>query len=791
MRSLLRILVGTSATIVGLILISILGCFLLIRSSLPSTGGSRTSSSITDKITIDRDKWGVPLITAQTRESISYGVGFCHGQDRFFHMDLTRRVVAGELAALVGSNAIDLDREARIHTFRERSKLIFNNLEDYEKMILEHYTRGVNEGLNSLRSRPPEYWLLNSKPLPWSPEDSILVIFAFYMDLQNNPDLDYARWVARQTLPKEVVNFIDGKSHAWEAAIDGSQFLQTDIPGPEVFSYLKATNKDTAFLDIPNHVERMPGSNNWVVGPDASTTGTPILAGDPHLNLGVPNTWYKLSYSYIPDDQEEWLNIHGFGIPGTPSIAIGTNEHIAWALTNSSLDTDDLIILEPGDSGFPEFKTKTGTAQIQQKRELIEVKGEDPVAMEIEYTQWGPVIGETPTGEKRVRRWAAYHPDAINVKSMLTEQYVTTQDFLDHSHEANLPVQNFIMADTGGNIAWTIAGFLPDRHGADPFEAIYASDPTHIWNEKLKLETWPQVLNPENDRLWTANNRVYGSDSYMRMGSGDYSEFPRAFQVREKLLAKEKHSPQNMIEIQHDNAVSFLIRWQNLLLGTLEKMDQTSPDFIRLKEEVTSWNGRADVDSTGYTLIRDFRSRISVEVLRHITLPAIEFDPEEFDPFRFMTEEAVYQIVARQPEYLLNPIYSSWQEQFAHVVESLLTHIEDKGWESIRWGRRNVSDYRHPMTYALPALNGLLSMPQIELEGDHYCPKVLSHSLAAGIRIIMTPGKLEESLFQMGCGQSGHFLSKNYSNLQSKWATDEYLPLLPGEPVSTLTILPN
>ncbi len=767
------------------------GLFLLLRGSLPDVTGTQTSHSISEPVTIERDALGVPVIKALSRESISYGVGFCHGQDRFFQMDLTRRAVAGELAALVGSSAIDMDRAARIHSFRERALIIIENLKDHDRQFLEYYTKGVNEGLQSLASRPPEYWMLKSKPQPWRPEDTILVIFAFYLDLQNNPDLDYARWVVRQTLPDEVVEFIDGKSHAWEAAIDGSRFLETEIPGPKAFSYLKPTYKDTAILEIPNEIERMPGSNNWVVSSALSTTGSPILAGDPHLNLGVPNTWYKVSYTYIPDGTTDWINVHGFGVPGIPSIAIGTNEQFAWALTNSSLDTDDLIILEPTESGFPEFKTSNGTAQIQKKQEIIEVKGGEPVELEIEYTQWGPVLGDTPNGLKRVRRWAAYHPDAINIKSMLTEQYLTTKDFLKHSHEANLPVQNFLMADAEDNIAWTLSGFFPDRNGSDPFEAIYASEAENIWTQKLEAREWPKVLNPDNGRLWTANNRVHGSKAYMKMGSGDYSEFPRAYQIKEKLFVREKHSPRTMIEIQHDNTVTFLIRWQRLLLNTLVEMESSSPHFKRFKQEVESWNGRADVDSFGYSLIRDFRSRLSVEVLRHITSPAIAFDPKGFDPFRFMTEEAVFQIVSQQPDYLLNPVYDSWQTQFSTVVGDLILHVEERGWEGFRWGNRNQSDYRHPISYAIPALNGLLSMPQIGLDGDHYCPKVLSHSLAAGVRVIMTPGKLEDSLFQMGCGQSGHFLSKNYRDLHSKWAGKDYLPLLPGEPIGTYTILPN
>ncbi|MCZ6672158.1 MAG: penicillin acylase family protein, partial [Verrucomicrobia bacterium] len=781
MTILLRLLIGTLAAVVGLALVAVTAIYLLLSSSLPSYDGQHTSRSIQETVTIERDDLGVPNVHSSTRKSVSYGIGFSHAQDRYFQMDMQRRVAAGELAALIGPGAIPVDKRARIHGFRERAKLVCENLTDAEKTILEYYTRGVNEGLKSLTTRPPEYWLLKSKPSPWLPEDSILVIYAFYLDLQDNPELDYARWVARQTLPEEVVQFLDPPSHSWEAALDNSTLPQPEIPGAESFSYLKATPSDSAFLEIPDAAERMPGSNNWVVGPEVSVNGFPILADDPHLNLGVPNSWYKLSYSYIHDETKTPINAHGFSIPGLPGIVIGTNGHIAWGITNSSLDIDDLIILEPGENGFPEYKTPTGTALIQQRKEIIEVRGAGPVTIEVPFTQWGPIVGETPTGEKRVRRWVAYHPDAANLRSLMTEHYTSTEQFLDRAYEINLPAQNFVVADKEGHIAWTLAGFLPDRQGANPYEAIYSSKAHNIWTKKHPSNKWPAIKDPKNNRLWTANNRVAGDEDYLSFGNAGFSEYPRAYQIREKLLAQEKHSPRSMAAIQHDNTVTFLIRWQKLLLHTLEAAEKPKPEFKRFQEEVEAWSGRAEKDSIGYTLIRDFRNRLTAEIINHITQPGREFDPEGFDPFRFMTEEAVSKIVTQQPEYLLNPIYDSWQHQLEQVVSELTERIRSRGWEAFRWGNRNRSDYRHPITYAIPALNGLLSMPQIALEGDYYCPKVLSHSLSGGVRMIVSPGKLEDSIFQMGCGQSGHPLSPHYRDLHAHWTEESYLPFLPGE----------
>jgi acyl-homoserine lactone acylase PvdQ len=42
----------------------------------------------------------------------------------------------------------------------------------------------VNAALASLHSRPWEYWLLGAAPVPWREEDSVLVSYAMWWDLQ-------------------------------------------------------------------------------------------------------------------------------------------------------------------------------------------------------------------------------------------------------------------------------------------------------------------------------------------------------------------------------------------------------------------------------------------------------------------------------------------------------------------------------------------------------------------------------------------------------------------------------
>ncbi len=791
MRAMLRFLVGLLAVLTGLIILVMLATWIWLRGSLPDYSGTDYSDKLTEKISIERDSYAVPTVTGSTREEVAYGIGYVHGQDRFFQMDLLRRAPAGELAEIFGPAAVAQDRRVRLHGFRQKANLAWDKMPEDQGRTLEYYVAGVNAGLVSLRSKPWEYGLLKSEAQPWSPQDSILVLYAFYLDLQDNPERDYARWIARKLLPLEVVEFFDHPTNAWEASVDGSVIPIPEIPGPEVFAYLQANREDTARPEIGDPPETHPGSNNWVVGSVLSTTGYPILANDPHLGMNVPNNWYKLSYQYPRPETGEVVQAHGFSVPGSPGIVVGSTHSLAWGVTNAQIDTDDLIVLEEGENGYPEYKTSTGTAQIRLRQEIIRVRDEEPITVDIPYTQWGPVIRETPDGVKLVRRWAAYHADAANTVALQFDRCSTVDEFLDMAHWANLPVQNYVVADSAGNFAYTLAGFVPDRRGADPYQAIMSSQADKVWNTKLDPANWPVYRNPANQRLWTANNRILGTENYRKLGSGSFAEFPRAHQIRDKLLAKDKLGPDAMADLQHDNEVIFLLRWRELMLDTLSAMENPTGQLERMESEVRAWNGRADPDSIGFTLIRGFRASLARDVLTRIFRPCLDFDPKGFDPFSFQFEEPLYRIASQQPDHLLDPKYQSWQEALEFVLHRLVDRTKQNGWEYYRWGNRNKANFRHPFSFSMPVLGFLLDMPRTEQAGASYCPKVLSGSFCAGFRMVASPGKLEDSIFQLGCGQSGHFLSPHYRDLHSTWSGRTYLPLLPGPPVHTLNILPQ
>ncbi len=177
-RLLLRLLASIAVLAVVL--------FLLVRASLPQLNGGLRVYGLHSRVTVERDAAGIPTITASNREDLAFATGFAHGQDRFFQMDLIRRQAAGELAEIFGEVAVDTDKRNRFHRFRQRARTVLQQSSVADLAILESYAAGVNAGANSLAVRPFEYLVLRISPEAWQVEDSVLVVYAMFMQLNDS-----------------------------------------------------------------------------------------------------------------------------------------------------------------------------------------------------------------------------------------------------------------------------------------------------------------------------------------------------------------------------------------------------------------------------------------------------------------------------------------------------------------------------------------------------------------------------------------------------------------------------
>jgi penicillin amidase len=155
-----------------------------MQRSKPALDGTISAPGLEGTVTIRRDKDGVPTLVAQTRRDLAFALGFLHAQERLFQMDTLRRVAAGELSELSGSATQTIDRRIRPHRFRARAKAMVEAMDADERALLRAYVAGVNQGAKALGGAPFEYLITRSSPKPWAEEDTLLAVFAMYLNLQ-------------------------------------------------------------------------------------------------------------------------------------------------------------------------------------------------------------------------------------------------------------------------------------------------------------------------------------------------------------------------------------------------------------------------------------------------------------------------------------------------------------------------------------------------------------------------------------------------------------------------------
>ena len=191
-----KIVLRVAAVAALLVIVVVVAAFFAVRGSLPDTDGEIRVAGLESAATIDRDAAGIPVITAANRADLAFATGYAHGQDRFFQMDLIRRQAAGELSALVGAAAVEVDKSYRFHRFRARAAAVLAAADPDEVALLDAYAAGVNAGLDSLSARPFEYFLLRSEPKPWAAEDSILAVYAM---IKSRMTRSMSRWRSENT----------------------------------------------------------------------------------------------------------------------------------------------------------------------------------------------------------------------------------------------------------------------------------------------------------------------------------------------------------------------------------------------------------------------------------------------------------------------------------------------------------------------------------------------------------------------------------------------------------------
>jgi penicillin amidase len=784
----------------ALLVIAILATgYALLRSSLPTLDGELSADALHAEVSIERDDLGVVTIRGANRADVAWATGYAHAQDRFFQMDLARRVAAGELAELFGAVALDADKEKRVHQLRTIAREVLRRATGEEREFVERYTAGVNAGLASLRARPFEYWILRTQPAPWRAEDSVLVTYAMWFDLAESFGYEAARGVVRATLPAELETFLYSAGSEWDAPLIGPALEVAPIPGPEIYDLRKLPPpQPTAPAEArlaEGADEFALGSNNWAVAGLHTASGAALLANDMHLGLRVPSTWYRARLRVAAsDDVTPSLDITGVTLAGTPLVVAGSNGSIAWGFTNSYGDWCDLVLLDTEAAASNQYLTPDGPREFEHAREILRVHGGEDVVFDVRRTIWGPVLDEDPQGRPRAGVWTAHYPEATNLMLWQLELTTDVPGALDVAARGGIPPQNFVVADRTGNIGWTIMGRIPLRVGFDPSVPASWSAPGVGWQGWLAPSAYPRLANPPQGRIWTANQRTVDGQALQIIGDHGYAFGARAGQIRDDLLARETLSERDMLAIQLDDHSRIHERWRKKLLELLDEQAIIDhPERAEARRLVEGWLGRAATNSAGFRILRAWRDRLRERALGALTTAVRAKDPGFKVSLLSRTEGPLWRLVDAEPVHLLDPAFATWRDFELAMLDELIVELEGEcgSLAACTWGKRNRVEVRHPLSRAIPLLKGLTDMPTVELPGDIYTVRVQGPGFGASERFAVSPGHEADAYIHMPGGQSGHPLSPFYRAGFNAWAEGRALPFLPGTTRHRLAFTPT
>ncbi|MGZ8289857.1 MAG: penicillin acylase family protein [Telluria sp.] len=786
------------ATLLALVVLALVAVWLFLRGSLALLDGERRGPGLSAKVTVERDAHGIPLITGSSRDDVAYATGFIHGQDRFFQMDLLRRVGSGELAELFGTKAIPTDKSHRLHRFRARAELAFASLPAEEKRFVERYTAGVNDGLNALAARPFEYGLIGGAPRPWSPADSLLAVWAMYFDLQAmQVPRELARGWVRDNTSAAQLAFLLPESTAWDAPLDadGIPAPLAPIPdqAPSWWGQPRTGKPATlAAVDFADSV----GSNNWALAGSRSKDGGAIVADDMHLGIQLPNTWYRMALRF-PGADGAMRRVAGVGLPGAPPlVVVGSNGKVAWGFTNSYGDYLDLVEVETDAARPGQVRTPAGWEAPVQHDELILVKGGAAEKFAVRDTSAGPL--REAGGRMYAIHWIAHSPGAVNLNPLKLETVDTVDAALAAAASMGIPAQNLVAGDDKGNIGWTIAGLMPQRAqpGVGSTFPLATGSASAGWDGPLVHGSYPVVRNPANGQVSTANSRQLAGEGAQAIGDGGFDVGARHRQVRDGLAALgDKGDVAGVYGIAMDDRAVFITPWRERALKVLDSAAvQGQPqraEFRRLLQE--SWTGRASVDSVGYRLARHFMWGLYDVLYDGANAQLSELDEKATAAAASSRWPVVVaRLLDEQPAGWLPPAHRSWRDVQLAAVDKAIADLTEGGklLSAATWGDRNTATIVHPIGNALPVLKRWLSAPADMLPGDANMPRVAGAKFGQSQRMTVSPGREEQGVFNMPGGQSGHPLSPFFLSGHGDWVEGKPTPFLPGAVKHTLVLMP-
>lgn len=716
----------------------------------------------------------VAHVFAQNAHDLYFAQGYLTARDRLWQMEFQTHAAAGRLAEIVGPRALEHDR------YRRRIGMIYaaeNALkamqeDEASRIVVEAYTAGVNAWIQNLSAKdlPLEYKIFDYQPEPWTPIKCALLLKQMAWTLTGYSN-DRIMSLTRSALGEELMQRLYPIYPPEQDPI-----MPTSTPWnfqPNAVSKPSAMFRSTLSGATIN-VERTStdGSNNWAVSGSKTASGYPILCNDPHLALTLPSIWYEMQL-VSPE-----VNVYGVTLPGTPAVIIGFNQSIAWGVTNAGSDVLDWFEIKFKDAKRAEYFYNGAWQVTQQRIEEIKVRGAATVRDTLIYTHHGPVPYrekekpfnlETPAGA--AMRWTAHDASREMMTFLQLNRARNYEEYVAAIANFDCPAQNFVFADTAGDIAIWHNGKFPLRWQEQGKYISDGSDPAYDWQGWVPRAEVPHVKNPERGFVSSANQSATDLSYPYYLGS-DYAAFERGARINEYLAAKSQITPQDMMALQNDAVSLFAQKVLPRLLETLpaEKLDAEQREFY---EMLKSWNYEYRAELAAPLIFNTWWR----ELYELIWKDDMKIGESEL---KYPRRDVTMSLVLNEPTSSFYDIKNTPQtESLAELtllafqnMQSKLAKEHGAFGASWHWEKARGTDVGH--LARIPGL-GRMQLPTSG-NGDNVNATTKTHG--PSWRMIVALGPQVQAWGLYPGGQSGEPGSRFYDNMVDDWVAGKYYELL-------------
>jgi penicillin amidase len=533
------------------------------------------------------------------------------------------------------------------------------------------------------------------------------------------------------------------------------------------------------------------GSNAWALNPSRSTTGGAILVNDTHLHLTVPSQWYELQYD-MPT-----LFVRGMSIPGVPGIVTGRNDSIAWGVTNLMADDADFFIEKINDT--------TGTylrgdrwIPLEVIEEDIAVRNDTAVTLRIRKTNHGPIVTDIQTPLNRVQpgfaasmQWVGAETDDQVGAFLAINKADSWKEFLRALKLFTVPGQNFVYADTKGNVGYACGARLPIRSYGRGILPVAGWEPQAQWTGFIPFEQLPRQYNPPSGYIASANDKVTDAD-YPYVISDLWEPPSRIIRLNAILGAPgARFSIRDCERLQNDTYSVYAHDLVPLLAGVCTDSVLGGVYGESVREYLRNWNYQFSREDIATSIVQGFLMRL----FRNIYLD--EMGEELFHDFTMLVNIPM-RVTQRLLQRGVSPWFDDVRTAGVETMEDILRRSAREAVEELagrfgtdtrtwRWGDLHTVTLQHPFGMQKP-LDKLFSIGPFPypggstalMSGEYSVTDPYAVTVGASYRQIfdLTDNSSHRSI--LPSGQSGQVFHPHYDDQTSLWLYGGYRTVTTG-----------